>query len=83
MELKENGLENGFSDTAVTPDEPKSEPLPDIPPLLPAEDGSHKSALHRQRSLVILTGTVRHTLSYCSRISSCFPVVNVFSQSQS
>lgn len=83
MEPKENGLENGFSDTAVTPDEPKSEPLPEIPPLLPAEDGLKKSILHRQQSLVILTGTVRRTHSYYSHISLCFLVINVFSQSQS
>nr|XP_004538776.2 keratin-like protein KRT222 isoform X1 [Maylandia zebra] len=55
VEPKENGLENGFSDLAVTPDEPKSEPLPDIPSLLPTENGLKKSILYRQRSLVILT----------------------------
>ncbi|XP_022595753.1 keratin-like protein KRT222 isoform X2 [Seriola dumerili] len=55
VELKENGLENGFSDPAVSPDEPKSEPLPEIPSLLPAENGIKKSILHRQQSLVILT----------------------------
>nr|XP_040041630.1 keratin-like protein KRT222 isoform X1 [Gasterosteus aculeatus aculeatus]XP_040041631.1 keratin-like protein KRT222 isoform X1 [Gasterosteus aculeatus aculeatus] len=49
-EPQENGLENGFSDPAITPDEPKSEPLPEIPSLLPA------CILHRQQSLVILTG---------------------------
>ncbi|XP_043969144.1 keratin-like protein KRT222 isoform X1 [Gambusia affinis] len=54
-EPKENGLENSFSDSAVTPDEPKSEPLPDIPPLLPADNGLKKSKLYRQQSLVILT----------------------------
>ncbi|XP_059197693.1 keratin-like protein KRT222 [Centropristis striata] len=54
-EPKENGLENGFSDPAVTPDEPKSEPLPDIPSLFPADSGLTKSILHRQQSLVILT----------------------------
>ncbi|KAA8594524.1 hypothetical protein FQN60_011659 [Etheostoma spectabile] len=54
-EPKENGLENGFSDPAVTPDEPKSEPLPEIPSLLPADSGLKKSILHRQQSLVILT----------------------------
>ncbi|XP_070684332.1 keratin, type I cytoskeletal 12 [Pempheris klunzingeri] len=53
-ELRENGLENGFSDPAVTPDEPKSEPLPEIPSLLPADNGLKKSILHRQQSLVIL-----------------------------
>ncbi|XP_029907436.1 keratin-like protein KRT222 [Myripristis murdjan] len=56
VEPKENGLENGFSDPALTPDEPKSEPLPEIPPLHPAENGLKKnSILHRQQSLVILT----------------------------
>ncbi|GAA6225868.1 keratin-like protein KRT222 isoform X1 [Lates japonicus] len=55
VEPKENGLENGFSDPAITPDEPKSEPLPEIPSLLPAENGLKKSILHRQQSLVILT----------------------------
>ncbi|KAM9363262.1 keratin-like protein KRT222 [Symphorus nematophorus] len=54
-EPKENGFENGFSDPAVTPDEPKSEPLPEIPSLLPADNGLKKSILHRQQSLVILT----------------------------
>ncbi|KAF1395525.1 hypothetical protein PFLUV_G00012410 [Perca fluviatilis] len=54
-EPKENGLENSFSDPAVTPDEPKSEPLPEIPSLLPAGSGLKKSILHRQQSLVILT----------------------------
>ncbi|XP_044046387.1 keratin, type I cytoskeletal 18-A isoform X2 [Siniperca chuatsi] len=54
-EPKENGLENGFSDPAVTPDEPKSEPLPEIPSLLPADNGRKKSILQRQQSLVILT----------------------------
>ncbi|KAI3352245.1 hypothetical protein L3Q82_005218 [Scortum barcoo] len=54
-EPKENGLENGFSDPAVTPDEPKSEHLPEIPPLLPADNGLKKSILHRHQSLVILT----------------------------
>ncbi|XP_035494130.1 keratin-like protein KRT222 [Scophthalmus maximus] len=55
VEPKENGLEDGFSDPALTPDEPKSEPLPEIPPLLPAESGLKKSILRRQQSLVILT----------------------------
>ncbi|XP_040003383.1 keratin, type I cytoskeletal 18-A [Xiphias gladius] len=55
VEPKESGLENGFSDLAVTPDEPKSEPLPEIPSLLPAENGLKKGILHRQQSLVILT----------------------------
>ncbi|KAM9792578.1 keratin, type I cytoskeletal 17 [Neosynchiropus ocellatus] len=47
--------ENGFSDPAVTPDEPKSEPLPEIPPLLPADLDLKRKSLHRQQSLVILT----------------------------
>ncbi|KAM9314951.1 keratin-like protein KRT222 isoform 2-T2 [Pholidichthys leucotaenia] len=55
VETKEDGLENGLSDPAVTPDEPKSEPLPEIPSLLPAENGLKKSILYRQQSLVILT----------------------------
>ncbi|XP_029299050.1 keratin-like protein KRT222 [Cottoperca gobio] len=54
-EPKENGLENSFSDPALTPDEPKSEPLPEIPSLLPSDSGLKKSRLHRQQSLVILT----------------------------
>lgn len=53
---RESGSENGLSDPAVTPDEPKSEPLPEIPPLLPSENGIKKrSILIRQQSLVILT----------------------------
>lgn len=53
---RESQLENGFSDPAVTPDEPKSEPLPDTPSLLPADsNGLSKSILQRQQSLVILT----------------------------
>lgn len=56
-EPKENTLENDFSDPAGTPDEPKSEPLPETPSLLPADsNGFKKSILHRQQSLVILTG---------------------------
>ncbi|XP_034043710.1 keratin, type I cytoskeletal 18 [Thalassophryne amazonica] len=56
VEAKENGLENGFSDPAVTPDEPKSEPLPEIPSLLPPDNELKKSSiLQRQQSLVILT----------------------------
>ncbi|KAM3623472.1 uncharacterized protein V6R79_011690 [Siganus canaliculatus] len=54
-EPKENRLENGFSDPAVTPDEPKSEPLPETPSLLPADNGLKKGILRRQQSLVILT----------------------------
>lgn len=84
-EPKENGLENSFSDSAITPDEPKSEPLPEIPSLLPAENGIQKSILHRQQSLVILTGkthTLRHTLT---PVISCYDlfVINVFLQSRS
>lgn len=67
MEPKENGLENGFSDLAVTPDEPKSEPLPDIPSLLPTENGLKKSILYRQRSLVILTGKTHIYLAVRSK----------------
>ncbi|XP_053274198.1 keratin, type I cytoskeletal 18 [Pleuronectes platessa] len=55
VEPKENGLENSFIDPAVTPDEPKSEPLPEIPSLLPEETGKKRSILRRQQSLVILT----------------------------
>ncbi|XP_030000915.1 keratin, type I cytoskeletal 18 [Sphaeramia orbicularis] len=56
VEVKENGFENGLSDPALTPDEPKSEPLPEIPSLLPSDNGLKKSyVLHRQQSLVILT----------------------------
>lgn len=56
---RQNWLENGFSDPAITPDEPKSEPLPDTPSLLPADsNGLSKSILQRQQSLVILTGRV-------------------------
>ncbi|XP_046900099.1 keratin, type I cytoskeletal 19 [Hypomesus transpacificus] len=54
-EPKENGLENGFSDLAVTPDEPKSEPLPDIPSLLTENGMKGHAVLRRQQSLVILT----------------------------
>lgn len=44
------------SDSVLSPDEPKSEPLPDIPPLVPLDPGRKKSSmLHRQQSLVILT----------------------------
>ncbi|KAM8879545.1 uncharacterized protein krt222 isoform 1-T1 [Spinachia spinachia] len=54
-EPQENGIEYVFSDPAITPDEPKSEPLPEIPSLLPACGGLKKSILHRQQSLVTLT----------------------------
>ena len=71
VDPKENGLENGFSDLAVTPDEPKSEPLPEIPSLLPAENGLKKSILHRQQSLVILTGkTCTHTMTLTHLLQS-------------
>lgn len=76
---RQNQLENGFSDPAVTPDEPRSEPLPDTPSLLPADsNGLSKSILQRQQSLVILTGgmhamalqslshTVKKLLQLCS-----------------
>ncbi|KAK7930725.1 hypothetical protein WMY93_007120 [Mugilogobius chulae] len=53
---KESGSENDQSDLALTPDEPKSEPLPVIPPLLPSDnDLKKRSVLIRQQSLVILT----------------------------
>ncbi|XP_037546400.1 keratin, type I cytoskeletal 18 [Nematolebias whitei] len=55
VEPKENRVEDSFSDPTVSPDEPKSEPLPEIPSLLPAENGLKKSKLYRQQSLVILT----------------------------
>ena len=56
-EMREERLGNGFSNTTVSPDEPKSEPLPETPSLLPAEsNGPRKSILRRQQSLVILTG---------------------------
>uniref|UniRef100_A0A1A7WKG1 Keratin 222 n=1 Tax=Iconisemion striatum TaxID=60296 RepID=A0A1A7WKG1_9TELE len=54
-EPKVNELENSLSDPTVSPDEPKSEPLPEIPSLLPAENGLKKSKLYRQQSLVILS----------------------------
>lgn len=56
VDSKENSLENDLSDPAVTPDEPKSEPLPEIPSLFPSDNGVKKrSILLRQQSLVILT----------------------------
>lgn len=62
---RESRLENGFSDPAVTPDEPKSEPLPDTPSLLPADsNGLSKSILQRQQSLVILTGRTHAMASH-------------------
>ncbi|XP_068607482.1 keratin-like protein KRT222 [Brachionichthys hirsutus] len=54
-EWKENRLKNGFSDSAVTPDEPKSEPLPEIPSLLPADNVLKRGILRRQQSLGMLT----------------------------
>lgn len=57
VEPKENRVEeDSLSDPTVSPDEPKSEPLPEIPSLLPAENGLKRSKLYRQQSLVILTG---------------------------
>ena len=64
---KENGHETevsdpslsdpSLSDLALSPDEPRSEPLPDIPPLLPPDHGRKRSSmLRRQQSLVVLTG---------------------------
>lgn len=62
-ETREERLENGFSSAAISPDEPKSEPLPETPSLLPADsNGPKKSILRRQRSLVILTGNRRDLL---------------------
>ncbi|KAM6972005.1 keratin-like protein KRT222 [Aplochiton taeniatus] len=53
---KENGLDNSFSDPALTPDEPKSEPLPDISPLHLTDEGlKGPGTLRRQQSLVLLT----------------------------
>lgn len=76
-ETREERLENGFSSAAISPDEPKSEPLPETPSLLPADsNGPKKSILRRQRSLVILTGNrrdlyppPRHHLSFFSIFS--------------
>lgn len=57
MDEREELLENGFGHAAVSPDEPKSEPLPETPSLLPGDGpGPKKSILRRQQSLVILTG---------------------------
>lgn len=77
-ETREERLENGFSSSAISPDEPKSEPLPETPSLLPADsNGPKKSILRRQRSLVILTGNrrdlfppSRHHLSFFLSIFS-------------
>lgn len=56
-ETRESRPENGLADSAGSPDEPKSEPLPETPSLLPADsNGPKKSILRRQQSLVILTG---------------------------
>lgn len=78
-EPRESRLENGFSDPAVTPDEPKSEPLPETPSLLPTDsNGLKKTILQRQQSLVILTGKTHaihthHTRSEVATISNqCF-----------
>lgn len=82
-EPRESRLENGFSDSAVTPDEPKSEPLPETPSLLPADsNGLKKTILQRQQSLVILTGKT-HTNAHIIH-SQRLPqsVTSVFSQSQ-
>ncbi|XP_013877121.1 keratin, type I cytoskeletal 19 [Austrofundulus limnaeus] len=54
-EPKENGVDDSLSDPTVSPDEPKSEPLPVTPSLLPVENGLRKNRLYRQQSLVILT----------------------------
>ncbi|XP_077427116.1 keratin-like protein KRT222 isoform X2 [Vanacampus margaritifer] len=56
LESNEKSVENSFSDPTITPDEPKSEPLPETTPLI-QEDNKPKqsSLLHRPQSLVILT----------------------------
>lgn len=68
---KETRIENGFSNSADSPDEPKSEPLPETSSLLPAESNELKnSILHRQRSLVILTGST-HTTHNFTTVMAC------------
>lgn len=75
-ETREERLEDGFSNTAASPDEPKSEPLPETPSLLPADStGPRKSILRRQQSLVILTGNTDEVIlpaatpSFVTRLS--------------
>ncbi|XP_049576939.1 keratin, type I cytoskeletal 18-A isoform X1 [Syngnathus scovelli] len=56
LEPNEKVSENGFSDPSITPDESKSEPLPDTPSLIQKGNKPKESfALHRPQSLVILT----------------------------
>lgn len=83
-EPKDDRLENGFSDPVVSPDEPKSEPLPETPSLLPTDSNGLKSILCRQQSLVILTGQ-KHTLTRTHTLlaQSYILVDNVLLQSQS
>lgn len=72
-ETREERLENGFGNTAVSPDEPKSEPLPETPSLLPADGpGPRKSILRRQRSLVILTGNTGEAVQPAPRRPSSY-----------
>ncbi|XP_019735290.1 keratin, type I cytoskeletal 18-A isoform X2 [Hippocampus comes] len=56
LEPNEKGLENGFSDHTITPDEPKSEPLPTTASRLQMVNKTMESSvLHRPQSLAILT----------------------------
>ncbi|XP_051939835.1 keratin, type I cytoskeletal 18-A isoform X2 [Hippocampus zosterae] len=56
LEPNEKGLENGFSDHTITPDEPKSEPLPTTSSRLQMVNKMMESSgLHRGQSLAILT----------------------------
>lgn len=66
-EPREERLEDRFGNSAVSPDEPKSEPLPETPSLLPANsNGPRKSILRRRQSLVILTGNPGEAVSMLS-----------------
>lgn len=76
-ETREARLENDLTNSAGSPDEPKSEPLPETPSLLPADsNGPKKSILRRQQSLVILTGSPDpgnpDTTSYLPTVTSTF-----------
>ncbi|XP_057700614.1 keratin, type I cytoskeletal 18 isoform X2 [Corythoichthys intestinalis] len=56
VEANKKGAENSFNDSSITPDEPKSEPLPETTPLLQKDSKPKESSiLHRPQSLVILT----------------------------
>ncbi|XP_061628180.1 keratin-like protein KRT222 isoform X1 [Phyllopteryx taeniolatus] len=56
LEPNEKGLENSFCDPTITPDEPKSEPLPETTSLLQKDNKPKESDVpHRPQSLVILT----------------------------